>query len=106
MKSFLILAAFFLGACASQAPKEGLSPLASRGESIYKANCIVCHNPDSTKDGSLGPAIHGASLDLLQARVVQGTYPEGYSPKRDSHLMPAMPHLAKEIEALRAYLTQ
>lgn len=104
MKFFLILAVFFLGACSSQAPKEGQSPLVSRGESIYKANCLVCHNPDPAKEGSLGPAIQGASLELLHARVVDGSYPAGYVPKRDSNLMPAMPHLQKELEALKAYL--
>lgn len=68
--------------------------------------CIACHNADPSKEGGLGPAIADASLELLEARVVRGEYPPGYTPKSTSNAMPAFPHLADQIEALHAYLVE
>ena len=67
-------------------------------------NCIACHNPNPTVDGALGPAIAGASADLLEARVVRGEYPEGYTPKSPTANMIPLPHLRGKIPALAAYL--
>ena len=75
-----------------------------RGELVYKNVCTACHNADPTLPGSLGPAIAGSSRDLLEHRVVRGTYPEGYAPQRDSAAMPQFPHLAGSIDDLAAYL--
>jgi mono/diheme cytochrome c family protein len=80
--------------------------LASRGKTIYMSNCIACHNADPSQDGALGPAVSGSSVELLEARVVHGTYPDGYTPKRDSRAMVALPYLEPEIGALAAYLAQ
>jgi hypothetical protein len=55
-------------------------------------------------DGTLGPAIAGSSRELLVARVLRGDYPAGYTPKRSSKVMPPMPFLQNEIDALHAYL--
>ncbi len=87
-------------------PVEQMSSeqLVARGQSIYKINCIACHNVDPSKDGINGPAIAGSSLELLTARLLKAEYPAGYSPKRKSQGMPAMIHLEKEIPALEAYL--
>lgn len=74
------------------------------GRRAYTANCIACHNPDPSKEGTVGPAIAGSSLELVRARVTKAEYPPGYQPKRDSHLMPAQPFLASEVPALAAYL--
>ncbi len=78
--------------------------LVSLGESAYKTNCIACHHPDPKLDGVLGPAVAGASESLLEARIVHGTYPEGYTPKRDTRNMVPMPFLEPKIPALAAYL--
>jgi len=52
-----------------------------------------------------GPAIAGASEELLLARVVRGEYPPGYVPKRpDSGAMARFPQLEGQIPALAAYL--
>lgn len=72
---------------------------------MYRANCIACHNLDPAKDGSVGPSVAGSSLELLEARVLRAEYPTGYKPKKPSALMPAMPHLKADIEALHAYLS-
>ena len=103
----LITACALLGiGCGSNEPVE-LSALAQEGEAIYLNVCIACHNGDPNKDGALGPANAGASEELLLAKIVHGTYPEGYVPKRpDSGAMPRFPYLEKDIPALAAYLAE
>jgi mono/diheme cytochrome c family protein len=78
--------------------------LAQRGRQVYMANCIACHNQDPSVDGALGPAVAGSSRELVEARVLRAEYPEGYTPKRPSKVMIALPHLSGEIDALTAYL--
>ena len=81
----------------------GNDPVAA-GRAAYQANCIACHNPDPTKVGSVGPAIAGSPPELVRARVLRAEYPPGYTPQRDTHLMPAQPFLASEVDGLAAYL--
>lgn len=78
--------------------------LYERGRSVYMANCTACHGMDPTQPGGLGPPIAGASRELVEARVLHAAYPEGYTPKRDTKLMVALPHLKDEIDALTAFL--
>jgi mono/diheme cytochrome c family protein len=85
---------------------DRVADLVKRGERIYNVNCIACHHRNPTKDGGLGPAIAGASYELLEARVVRGEYPPGYTPKSDTRLMIPLPHLEPEIEALTVFLAQ
>jgi mono/diheme cytochrome c family protein len=77
---------------------------AGRGKQVYLTECIACHNIDPAKDGPLGPAVKGSSQELLEARVLRGTYPPGYTPKRSTALMPAQPKLAPKIPDLAALL--
>lgn len=86
--------------------KADPAALAQRGRSVYMANCIACHNQNPAQDGALGPAVAGSSRALIEARVMRAEYPEGYTPKRDSKVMIALPHLANELDALAAYLQQ
>ncbi len=76
----------------------------NKGKQIWLSQCVACHNADPAKDGPIGPAVKGASKDLLEARVVHGTYPPGYKPKRDSKVMPPRPDLVASIPDLTAYL--
>lgn len=76
----------------------------AKGRQVFLAQCVACHNPDPARDGPLGPAVKGSSPELLEARVVRGTYPPSYTPKRDSTVMPARPDLAASIPDLAAYL--
>lgn len=78
--------------------------LVARGKSIYILNCIACHNVDPKLDGAIGPAISGSSLELITARVLKGSYPDSYKPKRMTKQMAALPHLEKELPALHAFL--
>lgn len=115
----LVAVGLLLTACGDTqppAPSGGTSPTAAtgsaaatagsaeKGRQVWLGQCIACHNSDPVKDGPLGPAVKGASRELLEARVVKGTYPPGYTPKRPSKVMPARPDLAPNIPDLAAYL--
>ena len=80
------------------------NPLLARGRAIYLTACISCHNVNPRLPGALGPEVYGASLPLLNARILTGTYPPGYKPKRASGTMAPLPHLRAEIPALHAFL--
>jgi len=84
--------------------KPGGGDPVEAGRRAFAANCVVCHNADPSKDGSVGPAVAGSSPELVRARVLHADYPPGYSPKRDTHLMPALPSLAGDVDHLAAYL--
>lgn len=107
IKNIILLGAVMLsiGSCQkSDLPNRSLSSLESRGKGVYISNCIACHNPNPTLDGSIGPAIAGSSLDLITHRVLTRGYPSGYKPKRNSEVMPAFPQLEKDAPGLHAYL--
>ncbi len=76
----------------------------NRGRAIYLSNCAACHSNDPSKDGPLGPAIKGASRELIEARVLHASYPPGYTPKRKTAMMPAQPDLKPAIPDLAAFL--
>ena len=75
-----------------------------KGRMVYFANCVSCHNNNPKKPGSIGPEVFGVSIDVLTQKIVSGKYPENYSPKRTSKIMPLMPHLNKEISNLHAFI--
>ena len=75
-----------------------------KGRMVYFANCVSCHNNNPKKPGSIGPEVYGTSIDVLAQKIVFGKYPENYSPKRTSKIMPLMPHLKKEISNLHAFI--
>ncbi len=75
-----------------------------KGRMAYFANCVSCHNNNPKKPGSIGPEVYGASIDVLTQKIVFGKYPENYSPKKTSKIMPLMPHLKKEISNLHAFI--
>ena len=94
-------------AAAPPAPAVTASPSrgsAEKGKQVWLGQCVACHNPDPAKDGTLGPAVKGASPALLEARVVRGEYPPGYKPKRPTKVMPPRPDLAPSVPDLAVYL--
>lgn len=97
--ALLVTAAMASGCTPSEPPTA-----VERGRRVYMANCIVCHNPDPTKPGSAGPEVAGATRALLEARVLRGTYPPGYTPKRATKAMIPLPHLASRLDDLAAFL--
>lgn len=101
--AFLAAAALeLLSACNRKEPAD---PLAAKGAGVYYANCIACHHRNPGVDGTLGPSVKGAGLDLLKARVLHGTYPPGYTPKRKTRAMPKLPLTEADVEALHAFLS-
>ena len=82
----------------------GLSPAAERGRAAYLSNCVACHNPDPSQPGPVGPPVKGSSRALLDAKVLNGAYPPGYTPKRPTKVMVPLPAVAPDIAALAEYL--
>ena len=79
-------------------------PKIAHGQVLFAANCISCHNMNTSMDGTLGPALKGSSLELIQARVLRAEYPPGYPPKRTTHIMPKLPLTEENIKDLHAFL--
>jgi mono/diheme cytochrome c family protein len=98
----VIALAAVLAGCSGQG--SSLSPEAERGRQLYVAQCTSCHSSDPAQNGPLGPAVKGSSRELLEARLLRGVYPSGYTPKRPSAIMQPMPHLAGSLNDLAAYL--
>jgi mono/diheme cytochrome c family protein len=94
------LLALGLSACEG----ESLSAEAQRGKRVYLGQCTACHASDPAQAGPVGPALKGSSRELLEAKVLHGTYPPGYRPKRPTAIMPPQPQMANEIAALAAFL--
>jgi len=87
-------------------PPKPADPAVARGKTAYMGTCIACHNMNPALDGAIGPAIKGASKELLLARITKAEYPAGYTPKRTTKLMPAQPQLAASVDDLAAFLNQ
>lgn len=97
----ILLALSVLAACGE---RQTLGAAAERGRQVYLAQCTACHAPDPAQAGPVGPAVKGSPRELLEAKVLRGTYPPGYTPKRPTALMPPQPAVAGEMDALAAYL--
>ena len=83
-----------------------LSEAARRGGAVYRDLCSSCHHPDPHREGIQGPAVAGASSELLSAKVLHGVYPDGYTPKRTTGVMPVQPPLGERIDDLAAFLRE
>ena len=68
-----------------------------RGEKVYKAVCISCHNIDPRKVGALAPDIAGSDLELIGSMIMTGKHPEGRIKKWPEHQMAALPNLKDKI---------
>jgi len=105
LRSGIALAVLTAALACSEAPEGAAAdPAVERGRTVYLSVCTACHNADPSRDGSVGPANAGASRELLEAKILRGTYPRGYTPKRDSAMMPPMPQLAGSLDDLAAFL--
>lgn len=112
----LFFTTFVVSACTKKAgtekvsessnAQESMKDLIEKGRQVYAINCTACHAVDPKKEGALGPAVQGASFELLEKRIVDGTYPENYKPKRPTKIMQPLPFLKKDLKALHAYLNQ
>ena len=108
--AIVALALFFAsGGCTKKYPESAapLTPgqqLVAHGKRVYQSNCLACHHVNPRSAGSIGPDVHGSSRELLEAKVLNASYPPGYTPKRASKAMPAQPPLKDDLSALHAYL--
>lgn len=104
---------------AAQAPVEvAAKPVAAvietnpvdieKGKAIYLSQCIKCHNKDPNVKGPIGPELMDAPLEVMQAKVLTGRYPEvlpeGFVPKRKTKAMTKLPQYAKDVPSLHAYV--
>jgi mono/diheme cytochrome c family protein len=91
-------------------PEKQVDPatqkLIKQGRAAYYSTCIACHNQNPSLAGSVGPELTGASVELLEAKILKGEYPQGYQAKRTTTLMVPLPHLGAQIPALHAFLNQ
>ena len=92
-------------ATSKQASTEAQKMIAA-GKAVYYSSCIACHNADPSLPGPVGPDLTGSSIELIRSKVMEGTYPDGYSPKRPTKLMVPLPHLKEQIPAIHAFLNQ
>jgi mono/diheme cytochrome c family protein len=90
-------------ACGGETDTSG-DPAVARGELIYRNICVVCHNADPNEDGTLGPAIVQATRELLEAKVLRGEYPAGYTPARDTKQMPQFEYLEPNLDDIEAFI--
>jgi mono/diheme cytochrome c family protein len=92
-------------ACGSgEEPGAGLDAAAARGKTVYENVCTACHHRDPHQAGALGPDLAGASLELIEAKVLRNEYPPGYAPKRPGASMPKYEYLAPNLADIAAYL--
>ena len=99
----LALIAVVTMACAGESEESG-DPAVARGTKIYRNVCVVCHNADPNQPGPLGPDIAGANRELLEARLLRGEYPTGYTPKRNTQQMPRFEFLEPNLDDIAAFL--
>ena len=93
-------------ACSGEEASDPQQALVARGQQVYASNCTACHAPEPAQVGPIGPAISGAPLALLEAKVLRNEYPAGYTPQRDTKAMIPLVHLEPELPALAAYLAE
>jgi len=91
-------------ACGSGEQAQGADAAAARGKLVYENVCTACHNRDPRQAGALGPELAGASLELIEAKVMRNEYPPGYAPKRPGATMPKYEYLAPNLSDIAAYL--
>ena len=99
----LALIAVVTMACAGESEESG-DPAVARGIKIYRNVCVVCHNADPNQPGLLGPDIAGASRELLEAKLLRGEYPAGYTPQRNTQQMPRFEFLEPNLDDIAAFL--
>jgi mono/diheme cytochrome c family protein len=103
MRFGLALIAITAMACAGESEESGDAAVA-RGEKIYRNICVVCHDADPSQAGTLGPAVAGASRELLEAKLLRGEYPTGYTPQRNTQQMPLFEFLEPNLDEIATFL--
>ena len=103
---WLLVAA--LGLACSQESSDGASQAsaAQRGQQIYGNVCIACHNARSDPARLARARRWRAPRSaLLEAKLLRGEYPPGYTPSRPGQTMPRFDYLRDHIGDLAAVPT-
>lgn len=100
----VLLSLLGLAMLAAGCPPRDEPPAVTRGRQAYLGTCIACHNMNPALDGAIGPAVRGSSKELLEAKVLRGTYPPGYRAKRETTAMPPQPQMASTLDDIHAFL--
>ena len=95
------LVSFALAGCDDGPPVE---PALARGRQTYQTICISCHNANPALAGSVGPPLKNMARAILEAKLLHGEYPAGYTPRRDTKMMPTQPQLAPALDDLALFL--
>ena len=74
------------------------------GKRIYIMTCTKCHNTNPNKAGIIGPDLYSTPLEVFESKVIKGTYPNGYKPKRKTRVMPKFKNLTNKIDAIYNYI--
>ncbi len=98
-----VVALVATSACSGDSDSSA-DPAVARGETIYRNICVVCHNADPNEQGTMGPAIARATRDVLEAKVLRGEYPAGYTPARETHQMPQFEYLEPNLDDIEAFI--
>jgi mono/diheme cytochrome c family protein len=77
---------------------------ADEGAVIYKTVCSKCHNVNPTKPGSIGPELFTTPKEVFRTKVITGTYPVNYKPKRKTRIMPKFKNLTTKIDLIYNYI--
>ena len=80
----------------------------NKGKEIYLSTCIKCHNKDPNVKGAIGPELTDAPLEIMQAKVATGRYPDvlppGFVPKRKTKQMIKQPQALADVPSIHAYV--
>lgn len=99
----LFISAVYVG-CDKKESSSNQSEGYYRGERVYKAVCISCHNRDPRKVGALAPDIAGSELEVIRSMIMTGKPPEGILKKWPEHHMAPLPNLRDKVPDLHEYL--
>jgi len=87
-------------------PKPNEIPTLEKGKFIYNKTCTHCHNSDTSKVGAVGPELKPSSQALINLKVNEGKYPEGYKPRRSTNMMPKYKFSKEQLESLYKYINE
>lgn len=74
------------------------------GKRIYTTTCMKCHNANPHKPGSIGPDLYSTPKEVFATKIVHGMYPEGYTPKRKTRVMPKFKNLEGKVDSIHEYV--
>lgn len=71
---------------------------------LYERNCTKCHNMDPSKAGPIGPELVTTPQSVFRTKIVHGTYPKDYVPKRKTKIMPKFKLFDWQVDSLYWYV--